>query len=212
MRDGNSSTRALQGRTSSLFVNSGSCAANKPFRFSKHSGPEINFPLTPSQAARLSNSNAVSPFLESDRRVVVRQFLPLPTHLDPGLEEFEDIVDFQIARKNGDLAAETWTSRTDGYDMDEASQTGVQTFKRMADRTHRTTPRRRQKIDRSIIPGKTNAEFVDGPVLLLESSAGLYPKSPSASPAMGGDELVLNQSPGRSKTGNWMHLLTSKRK
>ena len=33
--------------------------ANKPFRFSKHSGPEINFPLTPSQAANLSNSNTV---------------------------------------------------------------------------------------------------------------------------------------------------------
>ncbi|MEE2901198.1 MAG: hypothetical protein VYC39_02665 [Myxococcota bacterium] len=145
---------------------------NKPFRFSKHSGPEIRFPLTPSQAAKLANSNAVSPFLESDQRVVVRpNFLPLPTHPgDPGFwKEFEDIVDFQIARRNGDLAAESMDLPKifNGYDMDEASQAVRADFpSKWPTALTEQLLAEGAKIDRSIIPGKTNAEFVDGPVLL----------------------------------------------
>ena len=146
--------------------------ATKPFRFSKHSGPEINFPLTPSQAAKLANSNAVSPFLESDQRVVVRPtFLPPPTHPgDPGFwKEFEDIVDFQIARRNGDVAADVMDLPKifEGYNMDEASQAVRADFpSKWPTALTEQLLAEGAKIDRSIIPGKTNAEFVDGPVLL----------------------------------------------
>ena len=146
--------------------------ANKPFRFSKHSGPEINFPLTPSQAAKLANSNAVSPFLESDKRVVVSPtFLPPPTHPgDPGFwKEFEDIVDIQVARRNGDVAADVMDLPKifEGYNMEEASQAVRADFpSKWPTALTEQLLAEGAKIDRSIIPGKTNAEFVDGPVLL----------------------------------------------
>ena len=87
----------------------GNTAINEGFRFSKHSGPDINFPLTPDQAEKLKNSNAVSPYVPSDHRVVIQpDYLPKPTHPeDPAFwPEFEQIVDLQMARRGDAKAGE----------------------------------------------------------------------------------------------------------
>jgi len=142
------------------------------FRFSKHSGPAIKFPLTPSQAKALKNTDAVSPFLENDKRVVVRPtFLPLPTHPgDAGFwKEFEEVVDFQLARKNGDKPDKVMDlpKLFESYSMEEAAQAVRADFP-----SHWPTALTQQllgegaKIDSKIIPQKSNDDFVDGPVLL----------------------------------------------
>jgi hypothetical protein len=142
------------------------------FRFTKHSGGPINFPLTPGQAAKLRTSNAVSPFLETDPRVVIRpDFLPPPTH--PGDEgfwsEFEQVIDFQAARRNGDAAAKSidLPKLFDGYTMEAAAQAVRSDFpSKWPTALAEQLLGEGAKIDGNIIPQKSNDDFVDGPVLL----------------------------------------------
>lgn len=144
----------------------------KDFRFSKHSGPAINFPLTPGQASKLRNTNAVSPFLESDTRVVVRPtFLPPPTHPgDAGFwKEFEQVVDFQIARREGKeaKASVSLPKIFADYSMEEAAQAVRADFpSKWPTALTEQLLGEGAKIDPKIIPQKSNDDFVDGPVLL----------------------------------------------
>ncbi|MDP7039603.1 MAG: hypothetical protein QGI45_10630 [Myxococcota bacterium] len=141
-------------------------------RFSKHSGPEINFPLDGAQSQQLRNSNAVSPFLPVDPRVCVQpDFLPKPTHPgDQGFwQEFEQIIDFQIARRNdadpGDFV--DLPKIFADFDIHQAAEAVRADFP-----THWPTALTQQflsegaKIDPSIIPPRSQDDFVNGPVLL----------------------------------------------
>ena len=97
------------------------------FRFSKHSGPAINFPLTSDQAEALRNSNAVSPYVPSDHRVFIQpDYLPKPTHPEDAAfwPEFEQIIDLQVARRKDAKAAEmiTLPKIFADYTFDEGSQ------------------------------------------------------------------------------------------
>jgi hypothetical protein len=147
----------------------------KAFRFDKHSGPDITFPLTSDQAAKLRNCNAVSPVLPSDPQVVVQpDFLPKPTHPgDPGFwSEFEQIIDLQAARRGGAQASEMLDVPKifEGYSMNEAAEAVRADFpNKWPTALAEQFLKEGAKIDRSIIPQRSQADFVNGPVLLART-------------------------------------------
>lgn len=153
----------------------GNTAINEGFRFSKHSGPDINFPLTPDQAEKLKNSNAVSPYVPSDHRVVIQpDYLPKPTHPeDPAFwPEFEQIVDLQMARRGDAKAGEMidLPKIFADYTFDEGAQAVRADFP-----TKWPTALVEQflgegaKMDPSIMKPMSRDDFVNGPVLLART-------------------------------------------
>lgn len=103
--------------------------AKETIRFAKHDGPEVTFPLSSPNAAALKGSNAVSPFLPTNPRVLVQpEVLDPPTHPgDAGYwSELEKVVDIQIARAQGKTVADLLGDRTpklfQGYSLDQAAE------------------------------------------------------------------------------------------
>ena len=148
---------------------------NDEFRFSKHSGPAINFPLTSDQAEALRNSNAVSPYVPSDHRVLIQpDFLPKPTHPeDPKFwPEFEQIIDLQVARRDNAKAGEMidLPKIFADYTFDEGAQAVRADFP-----TKWPTALVEQllgegaKMDPSIMKPMSRDDFVNGPVLLART-------------------------------------------
>lgn len=148
------------------------CGEVKPLMFSKHNGPAVDFPLTAEGAQALQNSNAVSPFLATDPRVVVSpDFLPVPTNPgDPGFwDEFEQVVDLQHARRAGGDAARLMDlpALFATASMDEAAAAVRADFpSKWPTALVEQFLGEGAKIDPSIIPQKSQADFVNGPVLL----------------------------------------------
>jgi hypothetical protein len=82
-------------------------APSETLRFAKFAGPAVSFPLQADDAAALRHTDAVSPFLPADPRVLVHPAdLVPPTHPgDPGYwDELEKVVDVQLARRRGGTA------------------------------------------------------------------------------------------------------------
>ena len=142
------------------------------FRFDKYDGPPVTFPLTPDQALKLRNCNAVSPVLPSDPQVHVHaDFLPKPTH--PGDEgfwgEFEEIIDLQVARRAGGQASQMLDVPKvfEGYSMDEAAQAVRADFpSKWPSALAEQFLSEGAKMDASIVPQRTQADFVNSTVLL----------------------------------------------
>ena len=132
----------------------------------------MTFPLTPDQALKLRNCNAVSPVLPSDPQVHVHaDFLPKPTH--PGDEgfwgEFEEIIDLQVARRAGGQASQMLDVPKvfEGYSMDEAAQAVRADFpSKWPSALAEQFLSEGAKMDASIVPQRTQADFVNSTVLL----------------------------------------------
>lgn len=161
--------------------------------FQKHNGPSIDFPLDAKELNALRTSNAVSPILPSDPRVVVtpdqmfeQMGIPKPTR--PGDEgfwdEFEKILDLQIAREDKQLGPEQFFDLPkifEGFSMEEAAQAVRADFP-----SHFPSVLVQQflqegaKVDPNVIP-QTGSDFVRGPVLLSQLIGWSVSKvSPSA--------------------------------
>ncbi|MEL7304992.1 MAG: hypothetical protein AAGJ56_04080 [Myxococcota bacterium] len=145
---------------------------NRIASFSKHNGPPVDFPLTAAGQHSLSESNAVSPTLKTERQVVVPDFadiVELPTHVgDKGFwPEFEPIVDLQLARRQGGAASEHFKTPKifDGFSTEQAAQAVRADFP-----TKFPTDLVEQFLaegvrpDPKIIPQRSAAEFTRGPV------------------------------------------------
>lgn len=156
-------------------------------RFSKHNGPDVTFPLDEAGQASLEGSNAVSPILSDDPRVLVPPtFLNAPTTPgDPGFwDEFETVLDLQVRRNEG-ASADTELELPkifEGKDMAEAAEAVHADFP-----TDFPTALAKQflaegaKIDTDILPALTQAEFVNSVVALSEIIGwGVSTVSPSA--------------------------------
>jgi len=145
------------------------------FKFIKHDGPAVTFPLTAAQAEGLKNSNAVSPILVTDPLVIVKpDFLPTPTH--PGDDgfwaEFEQVLDMQIDRHAGKSAS---------TQMDLPKIFKGISIAGAAEAVHTDFPSKwptklaeylladGAKIDGDIIPLRSKDDFVNGPVLLAKT-------------------------------------------
>lgn len=97
-------------------------------RFAKYDGPPVQFPLSEADAAALASSNAVSPFLSSNPRVLVQPTdLTPPSHPgDPGyFAELEKVVDIQLARREGAGVEALLQDRVpklfEGYSLEQAA-------------------------------------------------------------------------------------------
>lgn len=147
---------------------------NRIASFSKHNGPAVSFPLTAAGQRSLASSNAVSPTLKTEPQVVVPDFadlVELPTHVgDKGFwPEFEQIVDLQLARRQGGAASEHFKTPKifDGFSTEQAAQAVRADFP-----TKYPTELIQQflaegaKIDPSIIPQRSTDDFTRGPVAL----------------------------------------------
>jgi hypothetical protein len=147
----------------------------KAFRFAKHSGPEITFPLTSGQAAKLRNCNAVSPVVPSDPQVLVQpDFLPKPTHPgDPGFwSEFEQVIDLQVARRGGGQVSDMLDTPKvfEGYSMTQGAEAVRSDFPNKWPTTlAEQFLKEGAKVDASIVPQRSQADFVNGPVLLART-------------------------------------------
>jgi hypothetical protein len=145
------------------------------FRFAKHSGPDITFPLTAEQATKLRNCNAVSPVVASDPQVLIKpEFLPKPTHPgDPGFwGEFEQIIDLQFARREGGQASDMLDVPKvfEGYSMEQGSEAVRADFpNKWPTALAEQFLKEGAKVDASIIPQRSQADFVNGPVLLART-------------------------------------------
>lgn len=141
-------------------------------RFDKYDGPEVTFPLTADQAEALKDTNAESPTLTTNPLVEVQaDFLPDPTHPgDEGFwEEFEVIVDLQIAREAGEMASDDMylPEIFSGMSMEEGAEAVHSEFPT-------TWPTELAKyllengatIDSDIIPLSSQNDFVNTEVLL----------------------------------------------
>ena len=172
-------TTAANRSTGPLSVRLGNLTGTTPnddtFRFSKHSGPAINFPLTPDQADTLRNSNAVSPYVPSDNRVVVQpDFLPKPTHPeDPAFwPEFEQIIDMQVARRENAQASEMidLPKVFAGFTLDEGAQAVRADFPtKWPSALVEQFLSEGAKMDPSIMKPRSQDDFVNGPVLLART-------------------------------------------
>lgn len=167
-------------------------AFEEPFSFQKHDGPQVTFPLDVKELEGLRNSNAVSPILVDDPRVVVTPeelfALGIPEPTLPGdegfWEEFEAVLDFQLARKKGEQKAEDCFDLPrifEGYSMEEAAQAVRADFpSHFPSLLVQQFLQEGAKVDPKLIP-QTGNDFVRGPVLLSQLVGWAVSKvSPSA--------------------------------
>ncbi|MFZ9887553.1 MAG: hypothetical protein ACO3JL_08625 [Myxococcota bacterium] len=150
-------------------ADAGNVRTKETLRFAKHNGPEVRFPLSAEDAEALRNSNAVSPFLPTNPRVLVAPTdLTTPTHPgDPGyFAELERIVDMQLVRRSGNDVTAVLGDRVPklfaGYSLDKA-----------AEAVHADLPSEwpsallkqflseGAKFDKSVVPQLSQADFVN---------------------------------------------------
>jgi hypothetical protein len=161
--------------------------------FQKHNGPSVHFPLDAQELSGLQTSNAVSPILPEDPRVVVtldemfgEMGIPEPTL--PGEEgfwdEFEKVLDLQIARKSKKTSPKQFFDVPrifENFSMEEAAQAVRADFpSHFPSLLVQQFLQEGAKVDPSIIP-QTGNDFVRGPVLLSQLIGWSVSKvSPSA--------------------------------
>lgn len=147
----------------------------KPFRFIKNNGPDVNFPLTADKLESLKNTNAVSPTLKTDSRVVLdpNDFVPRPTNpSDEGFwDEFEQVVDMQITRRSGALAASEMDLPNifSGMSMEEAAEAVHTDFpSKWPTELTKYLLADGAQMDSDIVPQRTEDDFVNRHVMLAE--------------------------------------------
>lgn len=161
--------------------------------FAKHNGPPVDFPLDAQEVEALKTTNAVSPILTTDPRVVVtpedmftEMGIPEPTF--PGDEgfwdEFEAIIDFQAKRKDSTVGPEQFFDLPtifEGKTMEEAAQAVRADFpSHFPSLLVQQFLQEGAKVDPEVIP-QTGSDFVRGPVLLSQLIGWSVSKvSPSA--------------------------------
>lgn len=162
----------MKGPTSALAVRASldTPPTSQPsLRFAKHSGPSVSFPLSQADAQALISSDAVSPFVPSNPRVIVHPTdLEPPTH--PGdagyFAELGKVLDVQIARAEGKTVEHILGDRVpklfEGYTLQEAAEavhTDLPTdwptalFKQFLSEG--------AKFDSSVVPHLCGADFVN---------------------------------------------------